>query len=155
MRHAATDYGTEPTKEGYFAFLTYRFTLPSVNLDHSDHLRVEYTKDSSLRIKFTTSESFERATGSWETGKELLLIATAKGCTGPSAEDRCFFRATDLTVDKDNQVVVAHGAPEHPENVMDSAETEWGLWAPHNTAGGNSTTSAGSSFNYTANASGK
>lgn len=135
--------------------MTYRFTLPSVNLDHSDHVNIEYTENSNLVIKFKTSESFERATRSWEAGKDLLLIATAKGCTGPSTEDRCFFRATGLTVDQEKQTVIANGAPEHPENVMDSAETEWGLWAPHNTTAGNFTRPAGSSFNYTANASGK
>ncbi|KAJ3497743.1 hypothetical protein NLG97_g1668 [Lecanicillium saksenae] len=149
-------YGeSDPTKEGYFAFLTYRFTLPSVNLDHSDHVNAEYTKDGSLKVIFKTSDSFERATSSWSTDKDLLLIATAKGCTGPSAEDRCYFRATTLAVDREAKTVTATGAPEHPENVMESAETEWGLWAPHNSTFGNSTASAGKSFNYTANGAGQ
>ncbi|OAQ96877.1 hypothetical protein LLEC1_04347 [Akanthomyces lecanii] len=149
-------YGvSEPAEEGYYAFLTYRFTLRSINLDHSSHVSVEYTSNSNLVIKFKTSESFERATGSWDTGDDLLLIATAKGCPGPSAGDRCFYRATDLIVDHEKQTIVAKGAPEHPENVLDSAETEWGLWAPHNTTGGNFTRPAGSSFNYTADTSGK
>ncbi|KAM3522280.1 hypothetical protein NHJ13051_005770 [Beauveria bassiana] len=146
-------YGiSEPAKEGYFAFLTYRFTLPSVNLDHCDHVDVEYTKESKMLLKFKTPESFERATESWDTDKELLLIATANGCTGPSPEDRCYFRATSLTVNKDKQVVVASGAPEHPENVMDSAETEWGFWTPRGTPAGHGNSSAtGNSFNYTNN----
>ncbi|KAJ6779292.1 hypothetical protein PWT90_07907 [Aphanocladium album] len=148
-------YGeSDPTKEGYFAFLTYRFTLPSVNLDHSDHAHAEYTNDGSLKVIFKTSDSFERATGSWNTDKDLLLIATAKGCTGPSAEDRCYFRATGIAVDKENKTVTATGAPEHPENVMESAETEWGMWAPHNSTFGNATASGGKSFNYTANGTG-
>ncbi|KAM0743850.1 hypothetical protein ACQRIT_001164 [Beauveria bassiana] len=150
-------YGiSEPAKEGYFAFLTYRFTLPSVNLDHCDHVDVEYTKESKMLLKFKTPESFERATESWDTDKELLLIATANGCTGPSPEDRCYFRATSLTVNKDEQVVVASGAPEHPENVMDSAETEWGFWTPRGMpAGHGNSTATGNSFNYTNNSSGK
>ncbi|OAA55199.1 hypothetical protein ISF_08120 [Cordyceps fumosorosea ARSEF 2679] len=149
-------YGvSEPAKEGYFAFLTYRFTLPSVNLDHSNHVQVEYTKDSNLVVKFKTSDSFERAVESWETDKDLLLIATADGCTGPSAEDRCYFRATSCTVHVETRVIIAVGAPEHPENVMESAETEWGLWAPHSTPGANATGSAGNSFNYTTGSSGK
>ncbi|XWX00375.1 hypothetical protein V2A60_008395 [Cordyceps javanica] len=147
-------YGVaEPAKEGYFAFLTYRFTLPSVNLDHSKHVEVEYTESRDLLVKFKTSESFDRAAESWKSSEDLLLIATAKGCAGPSAEDRCYFRANSWTVNKQKREVVATGAPEHPENVMDSAKTEWGLWAPHGAAGSNSTGRAGGSFNYTANSS--
>ncbi|EGX89618.1 hypothetical protein CCM_07870 [Cordyceps militaris CM01] len=149
-------YGvSDPTKQGYFAFLTYRFTLPSVNLDHSSHVQVKYTEDSNMVVQFKTLDAFERATESWEADADLLLIATADGCTGPSAEDRCYFRATSWTVDKEARVVVATGATEHPENMMDSAETEWGLWTPHNTPGGNSTSPGGNSFNLHTNSSGK
>lgn len=146
-----SDLAADPTKEGYFAFLTYRFTLPSINLDHTDHVSVEYTQNDNLQIKFSTRDSFERATGSWETDNELLLIATAKGCAGPSAEDRCYFRATGVEVDREKWTFIASGKTEHPENVMESAETEWGLWAPEKTGRGNSTRPGGNPFNHTAN----
>lgn len=137
--------------------MTFHFTLPSVNLDHCDHVTVAYTKEGGMKMSFTRPDAFKRATESWDADKDMLLIANVEGCAGPTATDRCYFHATSITMDEKSQTVTATGAPEDPEKIMNYAETEWGMWAPHNSTGGgsvNATASQGQSFNYTSKAPG-
>ncbi|KAK0624288.1 hypothetical protein B0T14DRAFT_495587 [Immersiella caudata] len=126
-------YGvSDPSKPGYFAFLTHFFTKPSVNLDHCHHVkRVEYS-GGGLVIAFRSREAYNHALKTWVLEDELILIAFIAGCGDHAKGERCFFRvrAVDLVFKDGELMVIAGGKPCRPEDVTSGGETEWGWWKP-------------------------
>lgn len=108
--------------------MTYNFTTPSVNLDHCDHVIVTYSSEHGLEAVFSSDEAFDYATGSWDTNDGLILLASADGCGDSEKRDRCYFKVSELKVEREKRVIVAKGEPSHPDKLISSAETEWGWW---------------------------
>lgn len=124
-------YGvTDPSKPGHYAFLTYFFKKPSVNLDHCDHISLVEYGAGGLTISFGSDEAFKYALDTWKANGEMILITYTKGCGDYTKGDRCFFKVTALQYKKGDLVVIADGKPCHPDDIIDKGETEWGWWHP-------------------------
>lgn len=105
--------------------------MPSVNLDHTDHIGFQYTNDKTLKMTFSDATAFKNAKNTWATNdKGLLLIANAKGCAIHSDDDRCFFNTKSLNFDDASRSVVANGAAVDPDDVTSDGETTWGWHVP-------------------------
>ncbi|KAG6003007.1 hypothetical protein E4U21_002442 [Claviceps maximensis] len=129
--HKGTElyYGvSDPSISGHFAFLTYHFTLPSVNIDHTDHVNVQYNAQDGITASFTNQEAFDHAVKTWSTKNGLLLIAHVPGCGGYVRGERCYFSVTDLKFNHQELSVVAKGSSKHPDEITTYGETEWGWW---------------------------
>ncbi|KAG5988221.1 hypothetical protein E4U54_004729 [Claviceps lovelessii] len=118
----------DPSKSGHFAFLTYFFTLPSVNLDHTDHITVKYHDQDGIIAKFKNQAAFDHAVKSWSTREGLILIAHVPGCEGFTRGERCYFNVTDLQFKPHELSAVARGSSKHPDEITTSGETQWGWW---------------------------
>ncbi len=141
--HVAQLTNTDPSKSGHYAFLTYNFTDPSVNLDHCDYVTVTYSRDHGLEAVFSSDEAFNHATESWDAKDGLVILASADGCGDSEKRDRCYFKISDLIIETDSRIIVAKGEPTHPDELISSAETEWGWWdAESKTPGQNQTSTA-------------
>ncbi|KAI3530231.1 hypothetical protein CSPX01_14965 [Colletotrichum filicis] len=124
-------YGVgDPAKAGAYAFVTYHFTAPSVNLDHCDHVAVVTYDSSDLTISFGSHDGYQNAVDTWNTDDGLILIVFVKGCGDYEKGDRCFFRVSSLQFHGGNSVITASGTPGHPDDLITSGETEWGHWTP-------------------------
>ncbi|KAG5974940.1 hypothetical protein E4U55_007970 [Claviceps digitariae] len=122
-------YGvSDPSKSGHFAFLTYYFTLPSVNIDHTDHVNIQYLGQDTITASFANKEAFDHAVNSWSAGDGLLLIAHVPGCEGYARGQRCYFSVTDVEFKPQELSLIAKGSSKHPDEVTTSGETEWGWW---------------------------
>ncbi|KAG6044151.1 hypothetical protein E4U17_000661 [Claviceps sp. LM77 group G4] len=120
-------YGvSDPSKSGHFAFLKYHFTVPSVNIDHTDHVTVRYHAHDSITASFSTQEAFKHALKTWSAKDGLVLIAHVPGCEGHSQGERCYFSVSDLQFNHQELSVVAQGSSKHPDEITTSGETEWG-----------------------------
>ncbi|PFH61972.1 hypothetical protein XA68_15634 [Ophiocordyceps unilateralis] len=127
----------DPEKSGRFAFLTYYFTSPSVNLDHSDHVKVvsyeaHTSASATMIVRFTSQEAFGHAERTWSVKNGLILISYVRGCGDYDKGDRCYFKATSLekhTVDGRLEMTVK-GEIKLPETIITGGETEWGVWIP-------------------------
>lgn len=111
----------DPTKYGHYGFLTYYFSEPSVNLDHSDHMHVKYAS-GQLIITFTSTEAFKHAETTWE--KKMILITYIEGCGDWSKGERCYFKVTSLKFNKGELLCIASGETENPEDIITRGETE-------------------------------
>ncbi|KAK5655655.1 hypothetical protein OQA88_5588 [Cercophora sp. LCS_1] len=148
-------YGvSDPSQAGHFAHLTYYFKKPSVNLDHCDHTKVvEYSSDG-LTVKFLTREAYDYALKTWVAKEEIILITYTKGCGDYEKGDRCYFKVSALDFKKGSLSIVAQGKPCHPDDIIESGETEWGWWIPKHggksslTASQTSTSTGGASFSW-------
>ncbi|KAG5955561.1 hypothetical protein E4U57_003364 [Claviceps arundinis] len=122
-------YGvSDPSKSGHFAFLKYHFTVPSVNIDHTDHVTVRYHAHDGITALFSTQEAFKHALDTWSAKDGLILIAHVSGCEGHSQGERCYFSVSDLQFNQKELSVVAQGSSKHPDEITTSGETEWGWW---------------------------
>ncbi|KAG6122117.1 hypothetical protein E4U14_000130 [Claviceps sp. LM454 group G7] len=122
-------YGvSDPSKSGHFAFLKYHFTVPSVNIDHTDHVTVRYHAHDGITALFSTQEAFKHALDTWSAKDGLVLIAHVPGCEGHSQGERCYFSVSDLQFNQKELSVVAQGSSKHPDEITTSGETEWGWW---------------------------
>ncbi|KAG6078347.1 hypothetical protein E4U16_001700 [Claviceps sp. LM84 group G4] len=122
-------YGvSDPSKSGHFAFLKYHFTVPSVNIDHTDHVTVRYHAHDGITATFSTQEAFKHALDTWSAKDGLVLIAHVPGCQGHSQGERCYFSVSDLQFNQKDLTVVAQGSSKHPDEIITSGETEWGWW---------------------------
>ncbi|KAG6122816.1 hypothetical protein E4U13_001087 [Claviceps humidiphila] len=134
-------YGvSDPSKSGHFAFLKYHFTVPSVNIDHTDHVTVRYHAHDGITALFSTQEAFKHALDTWSAKDGLILIAHVPGCEGHSQGERCYFSVSDLQFNQKELSVVAQGSSKHPDEITTSGETEWGWWD----AGNSNTAASGS-----------
>ncbi|PHH73772.1 hypothetical protein CDD82_5273 [Ophiocordyceps australis] len=125
-------YGNGDAKQaGHFAFLTYYFDSPSVNLDHSDHIDVSDFDQDRLAVSFSSDEAFSHAADSWPTEEPLILISYIKGCGEWEKGERCYFSASKLHVDHSSKTIVASGESKHPDGIISRGETKWGWWVPH------------------------
>ncbi|KAK3384941.1 hypothetical protein B0H63DRAFT_543033 [Podospora didyma] len=126
-------YGiADPSQAGHFAFLTYYFSKPSVNLDHCDHIRVvEYSTDG-LTITFLTREAYDHARGTWVADDEIILVTYTAGCGDYATGERCYVRARveDLIFKDGSLIIVAGGKPYRPDDLITKGETQWGWWTP-------------------------
>jgi hypothetical protein len=124
-------YGiNDPSKAGEYAWLTYYFNRPSVNLDHTDHITdVEYGP-GGLSIHFASEEAWDYAVDTWSDKDKLVLITYTEGCGAYEKQDRCFFQVTSITWKKGEHSIVAKGKPTSPEEIADRGETEWGYYVP-------------------------
>ncbi|KAK7713065.1 hypothetical protein SLS63_012210 [Diaporthe eres] len=123
-------YGVDdPCEEGYFGFLTYYFSSPVVVLDHSSFVAAEYTTQGSLKVEFSSSEAFAKASATWSVDGGLILAANGEGCA-TSKNDRCYYNCQGLVIDEINQVIVASGWAQDPESLAIQGEAEWGYWKP-------------------------
>lgn len=141
---------TDPSKAGHFAFLTYHFTSPSVNLDHSEHMNVIYRGTSGLKITFAHQEAFKLASDTWVADEGLVLIVFARGCGDYHSGERCYFKVSELDFKSGDLVINASGKPTHPDEIISSGETEWGWWSPpkpHQSHTQSPSTAPGASFN--------
>ncbi|PHH65075.1 hypothetical protein CDD81_3473 [Ophiocordyceps australis] len=148
-------YGNGDAKQaGHFAFLTYYFDSPSVNLDHSDHVDVSAFDQDRLTVKFTSDEAFSHAADSWATEKPLILVSYIRGCGDWEKGERCYFAASKLSVHHSSKTIVASGESKHPDTIISRGETKWGWWVPHKESAGASKPPQGSTstpaFSWTA-----
>lgn len=120
---------TDPCEEGYFGFLTYYFSSPVVVLDHSSLVTAQYTSDGSLKVEFSSSEAFAKASATWSVDGGLILAVNGEGCA-TSKNDRCYYNCQGLMIDETNQVIVASGWAQDPESLAVQGEAEWGYWKP-------------------------
>ncbi|KAM0417011.1 hypothetical protein ACHAPT_012977 [Fusarium lateritium] len=121
-------YGNnDPSKDGHFAWLTWYFTMPSVNLDHCDYLSVEF-KDGEIIITFASSEAYELAVKTWSCDDGFALIAFLPGCG--QDDDRCYFKVTTLRYPNGELVIIAEGGVHDPTDLISDGEAEWGWWTP-------------------------
>lgn len=125
-------YGVgDPSKRGSFGVVTYNFVSPSVNLDHSDHVKAEYDENGGLRVTFTNKDAFKHASRTWDpAGKGLVLVAYGKGCEGYQIGERCYFDATHLVVNREDMTIDVSCRPQAPNDLIHSAEARWGYWDP-------------------------
>ncbi|KAF5242897.1 hypothetical protein FOXYS1_15334 [Fusarium oxysporum] len=124
-------YGVnDPTQPGHFAFLTYYFKKPSVNLDHCDHVSNAKYGPDGLTITFSTSEAYNHAQDTWDKKSGMVLIAYIEGCGDWEQGERCYFQVTSLEFQKGGLIIVASGNPSQPEDIISFGETEWGWWQP-------------------------
>ena len=127
--------------------MTFRFAMPSVNLDHTDHAEAEYTDDGKLKIRFNNPSAFQRAVNHWDSDKTLLFISHLAGCALPGLQDHCYFHATDLEVSEIDETISASGTPAYPDKLMNGAETEWGRWIPRDPTDHHSNTNCSAGLN--------
>lgn len=120
---------SDPCEEGYFGFLTYYFSSPVVVLDHSSLVTAEYTKEGSLRVQFSSSDAFAKASASWSVDSGLILAVNGEGCAA-TKNDRCYYNCQGLEVDATSQVIIATGWAQDPESLAIQGEAEWGYWRP-------------------------
>ncbi|KAG5948990.1 hypothetical protein E4U60_000099 [Claviceps pazoutovae] len=122
-------YGvSDPSKSGHFAFLTYHFTLPSVNIDHTDHVTVRYHAHDGITASFSTQKAFQHALDTWSAKDGLVLIAHVPGCEAHGQGERCYFSVSDLQFNHKDLSTIAQGSSKHPDEITTSGETEWGWW---------------------------
>ncbi|RSL42218.1 hypothetical protein CEP54_015559 [Fusarium duplospermum] len=142
----------DPHKGGQYAFLTYYFDTPSVNLDHCGHISsIEYGKDG-LTINFSSKEAYNHAYDSWKDDEDLILITYTEGCGDWAQGERCYFKVTGLVYKKGELCIIAIGVPSNPDDITAGGDTEWGYWEPRN-PGGHSPGSSGSPPAYGGGAS--
>jgi hypothetical protein len=124
-------YGiNDPSKAGEYAWLTYFFKQPSVNLDHTDHIiDIKFSSDS-LEMHFDSDEAWELAIETWSKKDELVLITYTEGCGAYETLDRCFFQVTKINWKEDEHSIVAEGQPTHPNEIISRGESEWGYYTP-------------------------
>ncbi|KAI9162978.1 hypothetical protein HJFPF1_04573 [Paramyrothecium foliicola] len=122
-------YGiNNPSKAGEFAWMTYYFNRPSVNLDHTDHIiDIEYTPNG-LEMSFDSAEAWDYAIDTWD--DDMMLITFTEGCGAFEKLDRCFFHVASITWNKDRRSIIAKGKPAHPDDVISKGESEWGYYTP-------------------------
>ncbi|KAK1638360.1 hypothetical protein BDP81DRAFT_392958 [Colletotrichum phormii] len=114
----------DPGKAGAYAFVSYHFTAPSVNLDHCDHVAVVTYDSLDLTISFGSYDGYQNAVDTWNTDDGLILVVFVKGCGDYEKGDRCFFRVSSITFHGGDSVVTASGTPSHPDDLITSGETE-------------------------------
>ncbi|KAF7557433.1 hypothetical protein G7Z17_g715 [Cylindrodendrum hubeiense] len=124
-------YGiTDPKEAGHWAWLTYYFNHPSVNLDQCDHIKsIEY-RDGVLIITFSSQEAYDYAVDTWLADDDLILVGFIPGCGGYDENDRCYFKVRDLKYEEKKLRVIAYGKAYSAEELIRGGETEWGWWAP-------------------------
>lgn len=120
---------SDPCEEGYFGFLTYYFSSPVVVLDHSSLVTPQYTTEGSLRVEFSSSEAFAKASVSWSVDSGLILAVNGDGCA-TTKNDRCYYNCQGLEIDEASQVIIATGWAQDPESLAVQGEAEWGYWRP-------------------------
>ncbi|KAI8231823.1 hypothetical protein K4K55_006032 [Colletotrichum sp. SAR 10_96] len=138
-------YGVgNPSKPGGFAFMTYWFSAPSVNLDHCDHVAsMDYTA-GALTIVFASEEAYRHAVETWATDGGLILLAFIKGCGDHSKGERCYFVVSELDFGPPGYVVRANGKARHPDEIATSGSATWGHWSPRKGEPGIQRTGSGS-----------
>ncbi|KAI8295593.1 hypothetical protein K4K56_011414 [Colletotrichum sp. SAR 10_98] len=138
-------YGVgNPSKPGGFAFMTYWFSAPSVNLDHCDHVAsMDYTA-GALTIVFASEEAYRYAVETWATDGGLILLAFIKGCGDHSKGERCYFVVSELDFGPPGYVVRANGKARHPDEIATSGSATWGHWSPRKGEPGIQRTGSGS-----------
>ncbi|KAI8280175.1 hypothetical protein K4K60_005054 [Colletotrichum sp. SAR11_57] len=138
-------YGVgDPSKPGGFAFMTYWFSAPSVNLDHCDHVAsMDYTA-GALTIVFASEEAYRHAVETWATDGGLILLAFIKGCGDHSKGERCYFVVSELDFGPPGYVVRANGKARHPDEIATSGSATWGHWSPRKGEPGIQRTGSGS-----------
>ncbi|KAK2773605.1 hypothetical protein CKAH01_13523 [Colletotrichum kahawae] len=143
-------YGVgDPSKPGGFAFMTYWFSAPSVNLDHCDHVAsMDYTA-GALTIVFASEEAYKHALESWATDGGLILLAFIKGCGDHSKGERCYFVVSELDFGPPGYVVRANGKARHPDEIATSGSATWGHWSPRPGEPGIQRTGSGSGSPFT------
>ncbi|KAI9163909.1 Leucinostatins biosynthesis cluster protein T [Paramyrothecium foliicola] len=124
-------YGLDdPSKAGSYAFLTYHFNQPSVNLDQAGSIKDIVYSDAGLAMTFDTEEAYKIARENWLPDEEMVLITYTEGCGDYDHEDRCYFKTSGFTYDDQAHTVLAKGAPGHPQDLVSYGESEWGWWSP-------------------------
>ncbi|KAK2590183.1 hypothetical protein QQS21_012134 [Conoideocrella luteorostrata] len=126
-------YGvSDPSKSGHYAFLKYHFSLPSVNLDHTEHVTVKHDPGKGMIALFNNDDTFKRAMDTWPSKGGLILIAYTEGCGDYANRERCYFNVTGLEYNLKERSIVAKGSSKHPDQITTSGETEWGWWSAGN-----------------------
>ncbi|GJN70021.1 hypothetical protein PLICBS_004073 [Purpureocillium lilacinum] len=125
-------YGTgDPLKKGQFGLITYNFISPSVNLDHSDWIKVDYDENEGLKVTFTNQDAFNHAKKTWlPKDKGLILIVFIDACEAYKSGERCYFKASNLDVSPDDMTIMVSAEPRHPNDLITSGESQWGWWDP-------------------------
>ncbi|GAO19596.1 hypothetical protein UVI_02031870 [Ustilaginoidea virens] len=118
-----------PSESGHYAFLKYYFKYPSVNIDHSDHVSIDYHSNGVMTASFKDQDAFNHAQKTWSAKDGLILIAYVPGCGGYATGERCYFNVTGLEYNHQKQTIVAVGSSKHPDQITTSGETEWGWWS--------------------------
>ncbi|KAM4063224.1 hypothetical protein HRG_010216 [Hirsutella rhossiliensis] len=128
-------YGNgDPKKSGRFAFLTFYFDSPSVNLDHSDHVTVvsydaHISELATMTIRFASQQAFDYAASTWSAKDGLILVGYVRGCGDYDKGDRCYFVVAEL--EKSNSLeFIVKGEAKRPDTISTGGETEWGHWVP-------------------------
>ncbi|KAL2067278.1 hypothetical protein VTL71DRAFT_1702 [Oculimacula yallundae] len=120
---------TEPTQAGYFGFLTYFFTSPSVNLDHCAHVTEVVVSPSGFDITFGSDSSLDYALQHWSAEEGLILIVASNMCPGYKEGERCYLVVSGITY-KGNHAIVKGEYCHDTNEIITKGETEWGWWTP-------------------------
>ncbi|UNI15550.1 hypothetical protein JDV02_002074 [Purpureocillium takamizusanense] len=125
-------YGAgDPSEKGPFGVITYNFVSPSVNLDHSDHIKAVYDKNEGLKLTFTNKEAFNHATDTWHPkDRGLILVVYIDGCEAHKSGERCYFKASSLDVRPQDMTIIVSCKAHHPNDLIASGESHWGWWDP-------------------------
>lgn len=139
----------DPSQSGYFAFLTYYFNFPSVNLDHCDHVSSVVCTEKGCTVAFASDEAYKYALTHWSAYEELILITFTEGCSQYADGERCYLKVTAIEF-KGDLLVEVGGSFCHPDDIISKGETEWGWWTPRHggTSVRTSTTSSGPSVTW-------
>ncbi|KAG5955560.1 hypothetical protein E4U57_003363 [Claviceps arundinis] len=138
--HVKNVVPVQPEKGSEMYYGVSVFTVPSVNIDHTDHVTVRYHAHDGITASFSTQEAFKHALDTWSAKDGLILIAHVPGCEGHRQGERCYFSVSDLQFNQKELSVVAQGSSKHPDEITTSGETEWGWWD----AGNSNTAASGS-----------
>jgi hypothetical protein len=120
----------DPAESGNFAFLTYYFDQPSVNLDQCGQVKDVVYSNQGLAVTFKSAEAYEIAQDTWSGDDGMVLITYTEGCGAYDKEDRCYFKVTGLTYNDNDHTILALGTPGHPSDLVSKGESEWGWWTP-------------------------
>jgi hypothetical protein len=126
----ACSHRIDPAESGNFAFLTYYFDQPSVNLDQCGQVQDVAYSSSGLSVTFKSAAAYRIARDTWARDDGMVLITYTEGCGAYDHEDRCYFKVTGLTYSDAARTVLARGTPGHPADLVSKGESEWGWWTP-------------------------
>ncbi|KAF2152859.1 hypothetical protein K461DRAFT_312395 [Myriangium duriaei CBS 260.36] len=114
--------------EHHFGTTAVKYTVPAVNLDHSEFLNLDKTHNSAT-IKFNNSASFDVAFQSWH-GDKVLLLTYSPICPAYNSHDFCYVLASRLHFDKISLTATADARIVDPTDYVTSVKFEYGLYSP-------------------------
>ncbi|KAF2147938.1 hypothetical protein K461DRAFT_283077 [Myriangium duriaei CBS 260.36] len=125
-----TDDGiADPSIEHRFGSTTMNFSIPAVNLDHSDHVSIG-SADGQATVTFTNQAAFDAAESTWLAPSELLLLTYQPLCANFDAKDFCYILASNIKFDEASLSAIVDAQSVELRDYVISLTTEWGIYSP-------------------------